>query len=454
MNKTCPVLAILLAAQCLPFSGARAASGAAGQDLLNIFDGGYPRIDASSLISAHIFPAPRVPAPVPANARQKMLYEILAEYKEGGNKGVLPTMQEIELMIRRDYGRPPSNEQRDKIYQALGVLQNTKFGKDICAAAAYECTPESIKKAGIVILVKESAGMDGAASAEVPPPVHYAGQIYIGVSSAFIDGPSASPSQLAITLTHEMSHIEDLAQNHLGTLSKAMYATEEKAVMKALSVYDEISRKSPDCYSDIYEVLVDVWKWKNEDGPYPRHRVLTINIDGEPRVMTTRDLIQTYMKPTFSFMEAMKNFVRAVYRKEYGNPSVNPELVKKLKQETSKASDSYKQWRVNPSGTVQEPAVQTPPTQNPSTQQPATQPPSAQTPITQPPAIQTPATQTPLTPSTGNSGNNNNNGNNDNDHHGGEGHHSGGGGGQSGTGTNNGTGNGNIPYNPHFQPWQ
>ena len=183
-----------------------------------------------------------------------------------------------------------------------------------------------------------------------------------------------NPANLGVTLAHEMSHIEDINQNRLGTLGKALYATEEKALMVTLSIYDELSRKFPDCRSDVYDIMLDFWKWKNEDGPYPRHRIFTLNIDGKAQILTTRDFINKYLEPALSFHDAMKNLVHALYRKNFGNPPVNPELVKAIQKAKWAASDNYKLWRANPSGTVA-PVQPQPPLPQPTQPQQPAQPP-------------------------------------------------------------------------------
>lgn len=324
-----------------------AASGYSGQQddpFAGIFDGNYPSVGISEFLKINSVPPPAEPLPPEIIFQGKTAEEVLSQCEDSDNKGLMPSPQQIQWLIHRDYGELPNKEQQQKIDGALFLLMQTKFGKDICNSVAFNCTPADIKKAGISIRIKEYENT-GDALGETPRPIRYAGNIHIGVVKGFIDGPNMDINWLAITLAHEMSHVEDLKQNRLGTLDKVRYATEEKALMDTVAIYDEISRAHPESGDLLYDLLVDVWKWKNEGGAPPRHGVITIKIDHKNRTMTSENMIRTYFKPIFSFKEVIPNWTQARYRQYFGSVSEDPKIVAEINRKTQSKYETYGNWR-------------------------------------------------------------------------------------------------------------
>jgi len=356
------VLAKSLLVSLTPASYALNGENNAQSDFLNMFDGKYPKVNIRAMIFTYPIPVPQNIHVVPSNNERKMLYQILAEQEESGNKSRL-TIQEILIKLGKEYGKSPSTDDNKHIQQALVILQGTKFGSEICKSVAYGCSLENIKKAGIEFRVNKEID----AAAEVPPPVYWGGHIYIGLGKILPgNGAAPSPEALALTILHEMSHAEDLQKNKLGTLAQAEYATEEKALLLQLAVYDEITRKYP-FFSAILDTTLDIWKWKNENGPYPKHQFidnLRLGPDGTPSTISSEELIRTYVEPAFplSFQKAYQNLVHALWEHYYGNPKVDPLLVGKIRQATTKTIASYQSWRKNPLGP---PATPQPPHQQP-----------------------------------------------------------------------------------------
>ncbi len=367
MNKTCSIIILTLATQ-LPLPHIAAAdSGAA--DLLGIFDGSAETISAQALIRSYEAPLPARSEPLRSQGvRRKFLYEILAEQEELGDKKFY-TPQEIAAMIKEDYGDDPSEKEKKQIRKALEILQTTKFGTEMCKAVAYECTIESLEKAGIRLRVKEiSFGQNQTANGVVPPPLDYAGRTFIGLGKNIVS--KGYSEDLALTLLHEMSHVQDLRKNKTGTLMKALYATEEKALINELSAYDEISRKSG-FRNDLFSFLIEVWAWKNESGPYPKHRSLTLPLGpkGEVKTVTTADMLNNYM-PGISFLSSLERLVYLLWHSAYKDPKVKDELVRAIKTAAWERSEAYKAWRKNP--VVPAPPAVTPP---PTTVTPPANPP-------------------------------------------------------------------------------
>jgi len=262
-----------------------------GTDYEGLFDGNGAVEPLSGFLALH---APSIPGPGPArpvHPDRKYAYQILAE-QEGALEKKFYTPQEIMAMIREDYGDNPTSGDEARLKEALIILEGTALGSRMCRSIAYGCSLESMKKAGIVLRVKD---MPGGARGNVPMPVEYAGRTFLGINKSAVSS-QASTEYLAMTLAHEMSHIEDLRKNKRGSLVKAEYASDEKALTVEFAVYDEISRKHPGFSHDFYDLLVQFWAWKIEAGAYPKHHfyVLPLGKNGEDIVITTKDLINNY----------------------------------------------------------------------------------------------------------------------------------------------------------------
>jgi len=374
MKKLYLVILFSLAAQLQ--LGNPAAAGADTENLPGIFDGSARKFVMQSLVLSYEVPVPLRPEVIHSpGARRKFLYQILADQEKRKEKKFY-TPNEIAAMIREDYGNTPSEEDKKQIEKALAVLQNTKFGADMCKAVAYRCDIESLEKAGIRLRVKEIVyGSNQSASGAVPPPIYYAGRTFIGLGKNDVSS-AASPKRLALTILHEMSHVEDLRKNKRGTMAKAMYASDEKALMNEIAGYDEISRKYPGFSDSFCGFLVEVWAWKNESGPYPKHQFFTLPLGpgGMPMAVSSGDLLKNYM-PGLSFWNSMQRLVYALWHGAYGDPKVDDELVKAIRRAAWEKSASYKGWRQNPAETA--PTVAAPaPTPTP----PAPKPPKPPTP--------------------------------------------------------------------------
>ncbi len=370
MKNICPLIFISIAAQAALLPPARA--GAEAEDLLGIFDGNAAKISARSLIQAYTVTVPRQAdvLPMPERPKRKPLYLLLAGQEEG-RKSKFYTPQEIVAMIREDYGDDPSEADKKQIDKALAILQSTKLGAGMCNGVAYGCTRESLEKAGIRLRVKEIAfGANQSASGIVPPPIKYAGRTFIGLGKSSVSD-TASSQKLALTLLHEMSHVGDLRRNKLGTMEKALYASEGKAFMYEIAGYDEIRRKHPGFSDSFYDFLVEVWAWKNESGPYPRNQPFTLPLGpgGTPLVVSSGGLLKDYM-PGLSFWDSMERLVYVLWHSAYGDPPVNDELVKAIREAAREISVYYKSWRQNPSGAAPTVDAHTPKPTNPAPKPP------------------------------------------------------------------------------------
>ena len=366
MKRICPALLTIILLNLQLFSQPTSshspnAKNTAQSDLLRILDSRYQKITTESLIFSYNIPIPQcTPTPYTANAPSKKLYQILDE-QENGTKKMPFSLQELLKKKREEYGIPPSNTENIQIQQALSILQNTKFGSEMCKSVAYGCTLESIKKAGIEILVNTNVTPEDP-SGYTPNPIDFSGQFLVSLSKR-MDGGFENPQFLALIIIHEMSHVEDLKQNKLGTLTKVLYASDEKARIIELAAYDDISRKYH-YINDLLDFTLDYFKWKNENGSYPKHQFMELRL-GPTGILTpisTEDLIKTYIEPTFplSFEEGHQNLIHALWQNSYGNPPVNPELVKKIRQVTKEKMEIYKNWRLNPTGAaIQQQTTQT-----------------------------------------------------------------------------------------------
>jgi hypothetical protein len=323
--------------------------GAQPQQLHEIFDGAQEKIDLDYLIDTAITPETLTPHDIqPGTPFKKPLSLILAERENGTSKDFY-TPQDLWEQFIKEYGGPPSEEDKKQIRTALTELEDTKFGSEMCKSIAYGCTIESFERAGIRLRVRKIPfGENQTANGVVPAPINFAGSTFIGLSKEIV-GESASTSQLALTLLHEMSHVEDLKDNKVGTLENAGYASEEKAMMTQIAGYDELSRKDKELRDPFYIFLVEFWAWKNENGRYPKRKTLYLPFGPKGKYIdvSTKDLIENYMAG-ISYWDSMQRLVYNLWHRAYGDPPVNDKLVKAIRKVALERSKAYMDWRANP----------------------------------------------------------------------------------------------------------
>jgi len=303
-----------------------------------------------------------------ANQSRPTLSQILENQAEGTNNRFY-SAEEIAGLIREDYGDEPTQEDKNQIARAMALLQTTNAGTEMCKSIAYNCSIESLEKAGIRIRVKDiPLNVSQYASGISLAPIRYAGRTFLGLGKSTVQTTS-STHLLALALLHEMSHIEDLRKNQTnGTLAKAAYASEEKALMNEIAGYDEIVRKQTGFSNDFYEFLVEVWAWKDEEGAYPKDRYfyLPVGPKGEYLSISAHTLLKNYM-PGLSFWDSIQKLVRTLWYSSYKNPKEDKKLIEAIRRSAWKRSVVYRNWRKDPYGHSSTPPPQTPETPNDDT---------------------------------------------------------------------------------------
>ena len=237
-----PYCALLLLALC-PASAPAAAPSPADLDALFAGSGAREALRAGDAPALKASPA----APqdkINVDAIMKELYKALDIY---ATEATTPQIREIN--------------------NALFVLQATEAGRKLCLSLARECSYQALKDNDIEIRYKT----------DLPPSVlgEAVDQKYsIGykkllvLTPAIFDRTKYTMGDMAGTLAHEMSHLQDISVVG-SSLSRMVLATEQKAMMTRLLVQTQLMHNKADLNNAAARFMMEYWRYKEEGGPFP-----------------------------------------------------------------------------------------------------------------------------------------------------------------------------------------
>jgi len=245
----------------------------------------------------------------------------------------------LEAQLLDKHGAKPSGPQVDEIEQALAMLVNTEYGKELCRAVAHGCSEEAFRKYSIVIRVRPMNNVLGQT-----PAYSIGTKKVITLSTRLFEPGQFKAGDIASVLAHELSHVQDVAK-YSSPLMNARLATEKKAYTAALAVFTQLYDSDSDAVSNSRHGLygmMQAWRCQFDKGPLPDGRII------QGKSYTGQELMDKF----FPNVKYGTDFIQAMTRLYYPNvPANGPDaaswaIAADLKAATEKRVNDYGEWRL------------------------------------------------------------------------------------------------------------
>lgn len=318
------------------------------QELLGIFDSGVVKFgidveDPLPIVYAEVVLNPATPillSDISILCRGKSLC-ILDTYAEQyrGTPGAVKGLKNAF----DNYGRPLGALEAEKAEKSLANLNSTYFGKQLCnKLTGGPCSLKSLDINGISLKTTPIVEKDLTTEIKCLD-----GKVLILLNSQ-PDFSNQNSYFWAEVLGHELSHAED-CKLLKGDLAILRLQSETKAYLTSLAVYNELKARYPDFINNtVLNFLVEVWNWKENNGPYPKDFKWK-----NGTIQSAKEFIERVINPSRDGIEAIRRITAEHYYPELSSSPVpvvlNVQYYEFLRN-TGILAIEYNKWRINNPG--------------------------------------------------------------------------------------------------------
>lgn len=266
------------------------------------------------------------------------------------------------------YAQVPNATQFRDIDAALAMLERTEAGRRLCRSFATECSYRALKNVNVEIRYKTDLPPSALGQA-VDFKYSYGTAKMLILTPAVFNRETNTVADMAGTISHELSHIQDLITIGDSGLQHMFLATEQKAMMTRLLVQTQLMHNKEEMKNAALKFQLEYWRHKEEGGPFP---VTGLNKDG--RNYFPQELV-SLMEPSRNAREGLLKFSEGFLYKgrTFPAPANFDEMAmqNRLQKNIGAIADEYREWRGN--NGLDQAAYYDPP------KPPAAQPPASQT---------------------------------------------------------------------------